>query len=116
MPTEILQNIFKGKNFICIILSSMMLLTVIIEFFVISDKIDQRMLEVNLTNTSCTKSVHIARKIFLHECLKNNKTIYDLRYFWTDENKTLHASIIGLQLSETEYKKFCTMCPRETII
>lgn len=85
------------------------------EFFVINDKIDQRMLEVNITNTSCTKSVHIARKIFLHECLKNNKTIYDLRYFWTDENHTLHASIIGLQISETEYKKFCEMCPNETM-
>lgn len=88
-----------------------MLLTVVLESFVINDNIDQRMLEVNITNTSCTKSVHIARKIFLHKCFKNNKTVYDLRYFWTDENHTLRASIIGLQISETEYKKFCQICP-----
>lgn len=93
-----------------------MLLTVVMELFVTNDKnIDQSVLEVNITNTSCTKSVHIARKIFFHECLKNNKTIYDLRYFWTNENNTLHASIIGLQISAAEYIKFCKMCPSETV-
>lgn len=79
-------------------------------------KTDQDMLKVNITNTSCTKSVHIARKIFFHECLKNNKTVYDLRYFWTDENNTLHASIIGIQISVFEYKKICEMYPNGNIV
>lgn len=106
-----LRNIVKSKNFICIILASIILLTAIMELFIEHHKIDQAMLEVNITNTSCTKSVHIARKIFFHECLKNNKTIYDLRYFWLDEKNSLRASIIGLQISAIEYKKLCEMCP-----
>ena len=85
------------------------------ELFDPNDNISQDLIEVNITNTRCVKSIHIARKIFFHECLKDNRTIYDLRYFWSDENNTLHASIIGLQISDTEYKKLCQMCPSETM-
>ena len=92
-----------------------MLLTGAMKLFVARNKINQPAFKVNITNTQCVKSVHIARKIFFHECLKNNKTIYDLRYFWPDENNTLHASIIGLQFSVKEYKIFCQLCPKETM-
>lgn len=110
MSTENLKNIFKSRHFICIILTAIVLLTAAMELFVSNDKIDQHMLAVNITNTTCTKSVHITRKIFFHECLKDNQTIYDLRYFWADENNELHASIIGVQISAIEYKKLCQMC------
>ena len=92
-----------------------MILTITMEIFIANDETDQSMLKVNITNTSCTKSVHIARKIFFHECFKNNKTIYDLRYFWSDEKSALHASIIGLQVSATEFKKLCQMCSSESV-
>ena len=82
-----------------------MILTIKMEIFIENDETDQSMLKVNITNTSCTKSVHIARKIFFLECFKNNKIVYDLRYFWSDENSGLHARIIGLQVSATEFKK-----------
>ena len=67
--------------------------------------------QVNLTNTTCTHSVYIGRKLFFHKCAKENKTIFDLRYFWKDtEGGTLKANIIGVQMSLKEFLKICNYC------
>lgn len=54
--------------------------------------------QVNITNTTCKKSLHIGRNLFFHKYIKENKTVYDLRYFWKneEENGGLKASIIGV--------------------
>lgn len=68
--------------------------------------------KINLTNTECIYSIHIGRKLFLHECIKNNKSIFDLRYFWKhDLNDELKADIVGIQMSKEEFIKICTYCP-----
>lgn len=63
---------------------------------------------VNLTNTSCRVSRHIEGRLFLHECVKGQKTVYDLRYFFKDDNDgMLKASIIGVQMYSEIYAKVC---------
>lgn len=63
---------------------------------------------VNLTNTSCVYSRHLVGRLFFHECMKGQKTVYDLRYFFKDEDDgMLKASIIGVQMSQEVYSKVC---------
>lgn len=68
---------------------------------------------VDISNTTCTKSKHIRRKLFLHVCLKENKTVYDLRYFWRaeEEGDALKASAIGVQMTTDDFLKICNYCP-----
>lgn len=67
---------------------------------------------VDITNTTCVQSEYIGRRLFFHTCLKDGKTVYDLRYFWKDsnENNKFKASIIGIQATTEEFKKICTFC------
>lgn len=68
--------------------------------------------KINLTNTECFHSIYIGRKLFLHECMKNNRTIFDLRYFWRyDLNDKLKADTVGIQMSKEEFIKICTYRP-----
>lgn len=68
--------------------------------------------QVDLTNTTCTESVYIGRKLFFHKCMKENKTVYDLRYFWKDKEAdgALKANIIGVQMITDEFNKICKFC------
>lgn len=67
---------------------------------------------VSLNNTTCTQTHHIGRKLFLHVCTKENKTVFDLRYFWqeADDDLALKASIIGVQMPMDEFLKVCNVC------
>lgn len=63
---------------------------------------------VNLTNTTCVYSRHLGGRLFFHECMKGQKTVYDLRYFFkNDDDGMLKASIIGVQMSPEIYSKVC---------
>lgn len=67
---------------------------------------------VDIKNTTCIKSKHIRRKLFLHVCSKENKTVYDLRYFWRGEGDALKASVIGVQMTTDDFLKICNYCPQ----
>lgn len=63
--------------------------------------------KISVTNASlCTRSVHIVRRLYFHVCSKENKTVYDIRYFWKDDDG-LKPSIIGIQLYVDEFNKIC---------
>lgn len=85
----------------------------IIEIVIFSLYIKNHGNEVDLANTTCTTSAYIGRRIFLHICTKENKTVYDLRYFWkdTDTTHTWKANIIGVQMTSNEFIKMCNFCP-----
>lgn len=84
----------------------------VIEIIIFSLYIKEYEGEVDLANTTCTTSVHIGRKIFFHICMKENKSVYDLRYFWkdTDTTHTWKANIIGVQMTSNEFIKLCNFC------
>lgn len=66
--------------------------------------------QVDISTTNCTYSSHIGRRIFFHTCLKENKTVYDIRYFWLDDDDILQASIIDVKVSLEEFSKICNYC------
>lgn len=66
---------------------------------------------VNITNTICHLSIPISNKIYLHECLKSNQKIYDLRKFYLEED-TLKADIIGIQMNRNNFGKICNFCEK----
>lgn len=68
---------------------------------------------VNLTGVNCTISANIGRKLFFHVCRKENKTVYDVRYFYKNEDEILKAGIIGVQMNRDEFKKVCKYCATE---
>ena len=70
---------------------------------------------VNLTGVNCSLSTHIGRKLFFHVCLKENKKVYDVRYFWENEDQILKANIIGVQMNQAEFEKICKYCPSEVL-
>ena len=70
---------------------------------------------VNLTSVNCSLSTHIGRKLFFHVCLKENKKVYDVHYFWENEDQILKAKIIRLQMNQAEFKKICKYCPFEAL-
>lgn len=92
----------------CIIISIIRL--EVLENYNTCDYEDYNNLRVNITNTTCLKSTYIGRKIFFHTCLKDNATVYDLRYFWLNEDRTLRANIFGIQMSSDEFVKICNFC------
>lgn len=65
---------------------------------------------VDISNTTCIHSEYIGRKLFFHVCMKENKPVYDVRYFWRDKNTTLKADIIGVQMTTKEFAKICNFC------
>lgn len=96
-------------NIICFVL---IIIVAIIELILYCTVLSASEEQVDLSNTTCTESVHIARKLFFHKCLKENKTIFDIRYFWKneEENNVLKASIIGVQMINEEFNKLCNYC------
>ena len=66
---------------------------------------------VNLTGINCSLSTHVGRKLFFHICFKENKKVYDIRYFWENEDRILKADIIGVQMNQAEFNKICKHCP-----
>lgn len=85
----------------------------IIEIIIFSLYIKDYERVVDLANTTCTMSAYIGRKMFFHICIKENKTVYDLRYFWKDTDTThaWKADIIGVQMTSNEFIKMCNFCP-----
>lgn len=78
--------------------------------FVSECKEKEEIKKINISNTPCTISKHIGRKIFLHICKKNEEVVYDIRYFWSNESQTLKPEIIGVQLTEREFQNVCKFC------
>ena len=68
---------------------------------------------VNLTGVNCSSSSHIGWKLTFHACLKENKKVYAVRYFWGNEDRILKADIIGVQMYQAEFNKICRYCPSE---
>ena len=66
--------------------------------------------QVNITNTTCTVSELLGRRVFFHVCSKADSTVYDVRHFWKDDHKMLKASVFGVQMSSEEFSKICTYC------
>lgn len=66
--------------------------------------------EINLSNASCTYSENIGRRLFLHICSKESSPIYDIRYFWHDESDYLKPEVVGVQLTESEFRRVCLQC------
>lgn len=64
---------------------------------------------VDLSKTACNYSQNIGGRIFFHKCFKNNRLVYDIRYFYKN-NKTLKAGVIGIQLNQPEFNKLCEQC------
>lgn len=67
--------------------------------------------EVDISNSSCSESLYIGRSLFFHQCIKDNKTVFDIRYFWKENlnDRTLKADIIGVQMSVDEFLKICNV-------
>lgn len=68
---------------------------------------------VDISNTTCSISEHLGRRIFFHICTKDkNHLVYDLRYFWREEEKDtyLKPKKIGVQLTSEEFTKVCNFC------
>lgn len=93
----------------CIIL--VVILAAVLEVTILFTKTCDYEERVDISNTTCIQSKYIGRKLFFHICMKENKTVYDLRYFWRDKNTTLKADIIGVQMTAKEYAKICNFCP-----
>ncbi len=112
------MTITKGN--ICIIIVILLLATTIIVAGILLDELmrncDWWEGKVDLKNSTCKESVYIGqesvyigRKVYLHKCVKENKTVYDLRYFWKDDDM-LKADRIGVQMWRDEFKKLCNFC------
>lgn len=95
------KNIFIG---LCVLIT-------ILEFALIINQSASDAEDIlDIRNASCTQSVNIGRRLFLHVCLKDNKTVYDIRYFWKNHEGFLKADIIGIQMTAKEFLKVCNYC------
>lgn len=67
---------------------------------------------VDISNTTCSVSEHLGRRIFFHICAKDvDHLVYDLRYFWRQEKEQyLKPERIGVQLIPEEFRKVCHFC------
>lgn len=103
-----------SQHVLCVLLNILL----IICFFIMSviyftyscqriKEVDER---IDLANTTCNHIVYIGRRIFFHECSKDNKTVYDLRYFWKDTEHRWKANVIGVQMYSHEFDKMCKYC------
>lgn len=66
--------------------------------------------KIDLKNTSCSHSENLGTKLYFHICEKENSKVYDLRYFWKEELDRIKPQIIGVQLSERQFKTICQQC------
>lgn len=91
---------------------SVLIICMIIGFYFLhnSNHVESNMNRVNITNTNCSLSVYLGRKIFFHICTIWNNTVYDIRYFWQDSDEILKADFVGVQLNAKEYSKICQYC------
>lgn len=99
------------KLIICLIATGLIILGGIAETFLFANNDQDYEYEVDIKNTTCVRSINMGKKLFFHICLKENKIVYDLRYFWPDVNDTLQASVIGVQMSRKKFNKMCSYCP-----
>lgn len=111
-------SVSKGKEMndnkkliICLIAAGLIILTGIAETFLLANNGQDYEYQVDIKNTTCVRSIYLGKKLFFHICLKENKFVYDLRYFWPDVNDSLQASIIGVQMSREKFYKMCSYCP-----
>ena len=80
---------------------------------IISLKNDPEENRENLTGVNRSLSTYIGRKLFFHVCMKENQKVYDVRYFWENEDRILKAGIIGVQMNQPEFHKICKYCQLE---
>lgn len=101
----------RKKLIICLIATGLIILGGIAETFLLANNSQDYEYEVDIKNTTCVRSINMGNKLFFHICLKENKIVYDLRYFWPDVNNTLQASVNGVQMSGKKFNKICSYCP-----
>lgn len=99
----------KRIPILCLLSIIIHLLSIFLGLLIFSKSCDYEG-EINLNNTSCTLSENIGRRLFLHICSKDSLPVYDIRYFWRDEPGYLKPEVIGVQLTESEFRRVCAQC------
>lgn len=93
-----------------ILLCSLFLLTIfMVLFFDLQDTMVND-IQVDMDNTTCKLSINLGRKIFFHVCTKDSSYVYDIRYFFKDNQNKVKPYIAGVQLLEREFRKLCLQC------
>lgn len=75
---------------------------------------ESEIITVDISNSSCHKSIHLGRSYFFHICSKENKNVFDIRYFFKSDQGNLEPYFVGVQMNENEFTKLCkTGCSNE---
>lgn len=106
-----MKNFSKKTWFYIVVLLSVMIVDFIVFAIYFQTQTTIKSSEkINISNSTCSVSKHIGRKIFLHICLKNKQEIFDIRYFFSNRTLNPFPEIIGVQLTKREFRKVCEVC------